>query len=171
MVRDATLDMCLAPRAPQGEEDPAIRFKPIAQLNQIVVARCGHPLAHRLRTPRSAAELAGPDWLSNLQHLAAAETLRAVGVPEPRQIMECESFSAMRSLLVKSDMLALVQHPFLGMPHVADDIQEIPIAERLPGKTVGLHTRADAPLTRPAAALARLLVDVGRKLLQRPLAP
>jgi hypothetical protein len=40
--------------------------------------------------------------------------------------------------------------------------------ERLPGMTVGLHTRADAPLTRPAAALARLLSEMGRSLLQRP---
>ena len=45
MVRDATLDMSLAPCAPQGLDDPAIRFKPIAYLNQIVVARRGHPLA------------------------------------------------------------------------------------------------------------------------------
>lgn len=46
-------------------------------------------------------------------------------------------------------------------------VQEIRVAERLPGLTVGLHTRADAPLTRPAAALARLLLDIGRTLLQR----
>jgi hypothetical protein len=32
---------------------------------------------------------------------------------------------------------------------------------------VGLHTRADAPLTRPAAALARLLAEIGRRVLQR----
>ena len=76
MVRDATLDMSLAPRAPQGQDDPAIRFKPIAHLS--------------------------------------------------------------------------------------------PIVQRLPGVTVGLHTRSDAPLARPAAALARVLSEIGRKVLQRP---
>ena len=30
-----------------------------------------------------------------------------------------------------------------------------------------MHTRADAPLTKPAAALARLLSELGRRLLQR----
>lgn len=54
-----------------------------------------------------------------------------------------------------------------AMPLVAQAIQQIPIAERLPGLMVGLHTRADAPLTRPAAALARLLSDIGRRVLQR----
>lgn len=163
MVRDATLDMSLAPRAPQGQDDPAIRFKPIAHLSQIVVARRGHPLAHA----RSATELASQEWVCNLRRAATAENLRAIGVPEPRQITECESFSAMRSLLAQSDMLAVVQHPFLDMPQAAEAIQEIRIAERLPGLTVGLHTRADAPLTRPAAALARLLSEIGRRVLQR----
>jgi LysR family transcriptional regulator, regulator of abg operon len=163
MVRDATLDMSLAPRPPKGQDDPAIRFKPIAHLDQIVVARRGHPLAKA----RTGAALASQEWLSNLRRDVAAEALRAIGAPAPRQITECESFSAMRTLLAGSDMLAVVQHPFLDMPQVAEAVQRIPIAEGLPGMTVGLHTRADAPLTRPAAALARLLADLGRTLLQK----
>lgn len=163
MVRDATLGMALAPRAPHVPDDPGIRFKPIAHLSQIVVARRGHPLARA----RSATALASEEWLCSLRRDATTEALRAIGVPEPKQITECESFSAMLTLLAGSDMLAVVPHPFLDMPQVAQVIQEVPIAERLPGLTVGLHTRADAPLTRPAAALARLLSDISRRLLQR----
>ena len=163
LVRDATLDIALAPRAPLVRDDPAIRFKPIAHLSQIVVARRGHPLAKS----RTAAALDSDEWLCVVRRDATAEALRALGVPEPQRITECESFSAMLTLLAGSDMLAVVQHPFLDMPQVAQQVQAIPIAERLPGLTVGLHTRADAPLTRPAAALARLLADIGRRLLQR----
>lgn len=72
----------------------------------------------------------------------------------------------MLALLAGSDMLALVQRPFLNLPRVAEQVQPISIVERLPGLTVDLHTRADAPLSAPAAALARLLADPGRKLLQ-----
>lgn len=165
MVRDATLDMSLAPRAPQGQDDPAIRFKPIAHLNQIVVARRGHPLARA----RAASELAGQAWVSNLRRAVTADALRVIGAPEPRQITECESFSAMLTLLAGSDLLAVVQHPFLDLPQVGEVLQQVPISERLPGMTVGLHTRADAPLTRPAAAMARLLSEIGRRVLQRPL--
>ena len=163
LVRDATLDMALAPRAPGVRDDPAIRFKPIAHLNQIVVARRGHPLAR----VRLAAALASEEWLCVVRREVTAKALRALGVPEPKRITECESFSAMLTLLAESDMLAVVPHPFLDMPQVAQAIQEIPIAERIGGLTVGLYTRADAPLTRPAAALARLLSDIGRKVLQR----
>jgi hypothetical protein len=35
---------------------------------------------------------------------------------------------------------------------------------------VGLHTRADAPLSRPAAALAQLLAEIGRRVLPKPAA-
>lgn len=162
LVRDATLDMALAPRAPLVRNDPAIRFKPIARLRQVVVARRGHPLAKA----RSATALASDEWLSAVRRDATAEVLRALGAPEPKRITECESFSAMSTLLAGSDMLALVQHPFLDMSHAAQLVQVIPIVEPLPGLTVGLHTRADAPLTRPAAALARLLAEISRSLLQ-----
>jgi LysR family transcriptional regulator, regulator of abg operon len=163
MVRDGTLDMSLAPQAPSAQRDPAIRFRPIAQLDQIVAARRGHPLAK----VRSATALSTHEWLSNLRHDVATGALRSLGVPEPQRITECESFSSMLALLAASDMLAVVQHPFLEMPQVGEQIQEIRIAERLPGLTVGLHTRADAPLTRPAAFLARVLTETGRKLLER----
>lgn len=163
MVRDGTLDISLAPRAPQQAADPAIRFRPIAHLDQIVVARRGHPKA----AVRSTAALANVEWMSNLRREALASALGAVGVPEPARIVECESFNAMLALLVGSDMLAVVQRPFLDLPQVAGQVREVPISERLPGLTVGLHTRADGPLTRPAAALARLLTDIGRSVLQR----
>jgi hypothetical protein len=87
-----------------------------------------------------------------MRHGAMAGALRTLGVPQPRQITECESCSSMLALLAGSDMLKVVQHPFVDMPQVAQLFQETRTAQRLPGLTVGLHTRADAPLTRPAAA-------------------
>ena len=116
---------------------------------------------------QTAAALASEEWLCVTAREATADALHGLGVPEPRQITQCESFSAILTLLAESDRLAVVPHPFLGMPHVSEAIQAVPIAERLPGLTVGLYTRADAPLTKPAAALARLLSDIGRRLLQK----
>ena len=63
----------LAPRPPQGLDDPSIRFKPIAHLSQIVVVRRGHPLAKS----RTAAALASAEWLCSLRRDAAAAALRA----------------------------------------------------------------------------------------------
>lgn len=162
MVRDGTLDMSLAPRPPNAPVDVAIRFRPIAHLRQVVVARRGHPLSRA----RTAGALPAAEWLSNLRRDVALGALRALGAPAPRHVTECESYATLLALVAGSDMLAIVQHPFLDMPQVAERIQQIPIAETLPGLTVGLHTRADAPLSRPAASLARLLTEVGRRVLQ-----
>lgn len=62
---------------PLLRDDPAIRFKPIAHLGQIVVARRGHSSAHA----RSAGALAGDEWLSVVRRDATAQALRALGVP------------------------------------------------------------------------------------------
>lgn len=61
--------------------------------------------------------------------------------------------------------------PILNMPQVAQAVQQIPFAETLPELTVGRHTRADTPLTKPAAALAKLLSDIGRRELQKGAKP
>lgn len=45
----------------------------------------------------------------------------------------------MLTLLAGSDMLAVVQHPFLELTHADQLVQEIQIAERLPGLTEGLY--------------------------------
>ena len=38
------------------------------------------------------------------------------------------------------------------------------ITERIPPMATGLYTRADTPMTRPAAALAKVLGEIGRSL-------
>ncbi len=62
-------------------------------------------------------------------------------------------------------MLAVLQHPFVDMPQVAQTIAEMSILQRLPGLTVGLRTLADAPQKKPTAALALLLLETGRRML------
>lgn len=110
-------------------------------LSSTVVARRGHPLANS----RSAGALASDEWLCVVRREATAEALRTLGVPDSKRITECESFSAMLTLLASSGMLAVVQHPILHMPSAAQHAQEIRIAERLPGLTGGRHT---APMRR-----------------------
>lgn len=59
---------------------------------------------------------------------------------------------------------------FLTQPHILDRLptseilQEIVVAEAMPFVTVGLHTRADTPFTRLAAAMARQVTAVAREL-------
>jgi hypothetical protein len=67
------------------------------------------------------------------------------------------------ALLAGTDMLGLIQRRTLRAPG-RDLLQEIPIAEAMPSVTAGIFTRADTPLTRVAAAMARAATAVARGL-------
>ncbi len=70
----------------------------------------------------------------------------------------------MLALLTQSDLLAVASRRVLSMQQTGNLLHEIRIAQRMPPMTTGLYTRADAPLTPMAAAMAKLLVEIGRKL-------
>jgi len=46
---------------------------------------------------------------------------------------------------------------------VRDSLEEIAVAEPLPSLTVGIITRADPPLTRVGAAMARVVTAAARQ--------
>ncbi len=52
----------------------------------------------------------------------------------------------------------------LAAPFARDVLHEIVIAESLPSYTAGMFTRADTPFTLAAAAMARAITVVARKL-------
>jgi LysR family transcriptional regulator, regulator of abg operon len=160
LVRDQTLDIALGPRLPGYSNDAALKFRPIFNNEQIIVARKGHPLAHA----RSITELSQAHWLSFEPRPVVDRVLTAVGLPGARRLMQCESLNVLVSVLAASDLLAVASRRMLTLPQSGKALQEIPIRERIPPTTTGLYTRSDTPLTRPAAAMARLLVEFGRSL-------
>lgn len=159
LVRDQTLDMALGPRLP-GYRDPALKFRPVFHNDQIILGRKGHPLAWS----KTASELSRAHWLSFEPRRVVDEVLSSLGVPGARQLMQCESLNAMVALLANSDMLALASRRMLTLPGAAETLQEIAVAERIPSMTTGLYVIAETPLTKPAAAMAKLLVEFGRRL-------
>jgi DNA-binding transcriptional LysR family regulator len=160
LVRDQTLDMALGPRLPGYSRDAALKFRPIFSNEQVVVARKGHPLAGA----RSIAELAEAHWLSFEPRPVVDRVLAALGLPGARKLMQCESLNVLVAVLAASDLLAVASRRLLTLPQSGKALQEIAISERIPPMTTGLYTRADTPLTRPAAAMAKLLVEFGRTL-------
>lgn len=160
LVRDETLDMALAPRLPGYSSGAALKFRPIFNNEQIVVARKGHPLAGA----RSIAELSQAHWLSFEPRPVVDRVLTAVGLPGARRLMQCESLNVLVAVLGSSDLLAVASRRVLTLPQSGKALQEIPIRERVPPMTTGLYTRSDTPPTRAAAAMAKLLVEFGRSL-------
>lgn len=162
-VRDETLDFVVGIR-PDAILDPALRFRPLYRSALVVAARKGHPL----RNSRSLAQLAAADWLrAPTLALPGGPFERAfalAGCPPPPQMIQCESFNTVVSLLAKSDMLGFMQRRLLREPFARDFLQEIPVAEPMPSVTAGMFTRADTPLTRVAAAMAKAVTVAARRL-------
>jgi len=160
LVRDQTLDIALGPRLPGYSNDAALKFRPIFSNEQIVVGRKGHPLAGA----RSITELSQAHWLSFEPRPVVDRVLAAIGLQGARRLMQCESLNVLVAVIAASDLLAVASRRILMLPQSGKALQEIAIRERIPPMTTGLYTRSDTPLTRPAAAMAKLLVESGRSL-------
>jgi len=160
-VRDETLDFTMGLRT-VAELDPSLRFRPLYRSELVVAARKGHPL----RNARSLAELSGADWLSTstfgLPEGPVERLFAGAGLPAPRLAVQCESQNTLVALLARTDMLGILQRRTLAAAPV---LQEIALAESMPSVTAGIYTRADTPLTRVAAAMARAATSVARRLI------
>ena len=160
LTRDETLDMMIGPRLTGRGADPSMRYRPIFSNDQIVVGRRGHPLARA----RSINELAEVCWLSFEPRAVIDRVLVALGSTGARELIQCESLNVMVALLADTDMLAVTSRRMLSLPQAGASLVEVRTAERMPPMTTGLFTRADAPLTPAATAMAKVLVEIGREL-------
>jgi DNA-binding transcriptional LysR family regulator len=162
-VQDETLDFAMGLRT-IAELDPSLRFRPLYRSELVVVVRKGHPLRHA----RALADLAGADWLStstlDLPGGPVERLFASAGLTPPRLAVQCESQSTMVALLSRTDMLGIVQRRTLVAAPGCELLQEVPVAETMPSVTAGIYTRADTPLTRVAAAMAKAATTVARGL-------
>ena len=161
-VRDESLDFAMGLKS-IAALDPSLRFRPLYRSELFVAGRKGHPL----RNARSLAELAAADWLAiSTLDMPGGEMERlfaSADQPPRRPVIQCESHNIMVALLAGSDMVGLMQRRMLKEPFAREFLQEIPIAESVPSVTAGIFTRADTPLTRVAAAMAKHLTAVTRR--------
>ncbi len=162
-VRDETLDFVMGLREP-NKIDSAIVFRPLYRSELVVAARKGHPL----RNARSLNDLANSDWLSTstlgMQGGPLERMFVSAGLPAPRQVMQCEAYNTVVALLAGTDMLGLMQRRLLTQSFARDFLQEVKVVEPMPSSTAGMFLRADTPLTRSAAAMAKAVTLVARNL-------
>ncbi|HZR67685.1 MAG TPA: LysR substrate-binding domain-containing protein [Burkholderiales bacterium] len=166
LVRDETLDMALGVRF-DPNLDPALTFRPLFRFEYAVVARKGHPL----RSARSLAELADSGWISLTPSGSPGGPLdrafSSAGLPEPHQMVRCESHNIAVAMLAKTDMVGIMSRRMLSDPLTRDFIHEIAVGDAMPSYTVGIFARADPPLTPFAAAMAKAATAAARELASR----
>lgn len=162
LVRDASLDLAVGQK-PATKLDPALKYRPLLRTRLVIAGRRGHPL----RGAKSLRELAHTPWLIFRQPGQGGvleQAFAAEGLPFPPPIVQCESYSIALVLLANTDTLALIAPQFLAEPFVRGSFQEIPIDTSLPPLAMGMFTRADAPLTRVAAAMAKAVTTAARRI-------
>lgn len=166
LVRDGSLDFAVGPRV-DGRLDPGLAFRPLFREEFSVVARKGHPLRHT----RSLAQLVDADWLSfggsGLPNGPLERAFLSAGLPVPRQVVQCDSYNIVVSVLATTDMLGIIARRMLASPLARECLDEIPVVERHPTLTVGLFVRTDPPLTQLAAAMAKAVTEVARTLTRQ----
>ena len=163
LVRDGTLDIAIGPKL-DTQLDPGLSFRPLFREDFVVVARTDHPL----RNVRSLAQLVDAEWAtlwkSGLSNSPLDRIFSAAGLPMPRQVMQCESYNLVVSVVARTDLLTLLSRRGLALPLASESLRVIALREQHPQLTVGMFTRADAPLSQHAAALARILTSEARAL-------
>ncbi|MCW5667066.1 MAG: LysR family transcriptional regulator [Piscinibacter sp.] len=164
-VRDGTLDFAIGPKL-DVQIDPALSFRPLFREDFAVVARKDHPL----RGVRSLAQLVDAEWAalwkSGLPNSPLDRIFAAAGLPLPRQVVQCESYNLVVSVVARTHMLTLLSRRSLALPLARDTLQALALREQHPQLTVGMFTRAGAPMTQHAAAFAKVLVSEARALVK-----
>lgn len=167
LVRDERLDLAIVLRTPDAKLDPALRFKPLYRARMVVAGRRGHPL----RGASSLRQLAPASWLmfGPPGHTALlAQYFAAAGLPPPTVNIQCESYAAALALLTRTDTLGLIMPQLLTEPYTHAFLQQLNLDEPPPEVTVGMLSRADAPLAPAANAMARAVTAAAQRLVKMP---
>jgi DNA-binding transcriptional LysR family regulator len=153
LVRDETLDFSVSENV-APEDAAGLQFKPLVQPELVIVARRGHPLANAA----SLQDLEKANWLVfNLPGAGGAleRTFELHGLAPPNSLVHCESYATALGLVARSDLLALVLRQVLEGPMAEPFLQRIRTKEMVSRPTIGIFTRAGAPLSPTAAAMVQ----------------
>jgi LysR family transcriptional regulator of abg operon len=162
LVRDETLDFSIGLK-PAGKLDAAIRFTPLLRLQMVIAGRRGHPLA----AARSLRELADAGWVTFTppgQGGFLERTYAAAGLPPPRVIVQCESYTSALAVISRTDTLGVLLPQMLDESYTKGNLQEIRINDPIPSMSCGIFRRADAPLSPLGSAMVEAVTATAREL-------
>lgn len=125
--------------------------------DRVVIARKGHPLSNAT----TLAELQHADWMTtSITHDSGAELFAPFaerGLEVPRPVFQCQSALSILSVLLHSDMLAMVPRQWLQFEPLRGVVQPILLPEKFPAPPIMLVHRAGLILTPAAEHLVDLI--------------
>jgi len=152
LVRMGELDFVLGPMPASGVGNDLL-CEILFHSQEVIAARKNHPLSNatRLRDLNNAHWiLTGPSHgPGDPAHLY----LERQGLPAPRILMECESFSTLLGLMPTIDAIGIMPSSFLERYGRRTGLIALPIQDPLPITEIYAVSRADTPLNRAAQDL------------------
>ena len=155
-LRQGLVDLYVGP-VHEGVHPADLRISKLFDNERVVIGRKGHPLSRS----RQLADLCDADWMTTSITYDAAEELHAPfaarGLPPPKAVCQCQSALSILSVLLNSDILAMVPQQWLHYPPLRGALQPILLDETFPAPPIMLAHRAGLGLTPAAEFLIGLI--------------
>jgi DNA-binding transcriptional LysR family regulator len=154
LLLDGDMDVYVGPF--WGKPRAGLASSMIGYLKRSVIVRSGHPL----RSCRSLGELVGAGWLGAGLHEGASEELQRIfldsGLNEPRILATASSAASITSILLATDLLAILPTSF-HWPLNVTGLAALEITPAIAPTPIALVQRTAVPLTPAAQYFADLV--------------
>jgi LysR family transcriptional regulator, regulator of abg operon len=162
-LREGLLDFAVG-SATAFSQEPDLRKERLLNSEMTIIARPANPLsgARRLEMLRDA------EWVINAAvsdpDPATVVMFRRSGLRPPTRAIYCDSFSAVLTLVMQTDMLAVATRASVERYTRAKLLDTVELETPPPAIVQCLYTRADSPLTAPAKVLVAEFRKAARAL-------
>jgi LysR family transcriptional regulator, regulator of abg operon len=140
-----------------GTETPDLQITRLFDNERVVVARKGHPM----KDAGSLAELVGEKWVTtSITHDAEDElniVFRLHGLPEPTLGGQAQSALSILTMLLNSDMLAMMPVQWVEFPILKEWLEPINLAETFSAPPIVLVHKPGLGLTPAGEYFAHLV--------------
>ncbi len=155
-LRQGLIDLFVGP-VPDGTQSGDLQYTPLFENKRVVVARKGHPLVKAT----SLADLSDAIWLTTSITREAEDELHAVfrkrGLPNPRLGGQAQSALSILTLMLNTDMLAMMPVQWVNSPLLKPWLEEIDLDEDFRAPPIMMVHRAGLGLTPAGEYFAHLV--------------
>jgi LysR family transcriptional regulator, regulator for genes of the gallate degradation pathway len=132
------LDFIVGPLQPQPDEVQLV-FDPLFVDRYVVIGRADHPLANRPTAPTLAEAVDNYGWVVTQVYSIGRQVFRRLlseaGLQEPRKLIETNSFSFVKGLLLEGDWIALSTVAEVRHEERLGELRRLPLTLKLfPGR-------------------------------------
>lgn len=155
-LRNGLVDIYVGP-IPEGVQPPDLHVTKLFDNNRVVIGRKGHPMAGVNRL----VDLAGAEWLTtSITHDAVDELAHVFaeeGLPPPIMAAQCQSALSILTVLMNSDILAMVPMEWVQSPMLSGLLEEFHLDRPFTAPSIVMVHRTGIGLTPAGEHFSHLI--------------